>query len=258
VKDRGTGGHDKPAERYGYITPDRGFVPSQRSSTSDQRQGTPWTPADEREHHLHKHYRKRIRGIRMRWFGSGLTMGVLAGIALTLVASALVVTQFPTVLQSFSGEPDLAVVIGENFLNREADARLKEPYATGVGSMALKAINIDMKPDNRMDLQSTFTMQLFTTLEVSTAVKNRLDVQDGKLVINMVGDPQVGSLNLPLEFLPFDLNAQLRKAIDKVNNDLLISEINQSLQAGFGNSQFTVEGVTTSETALTVRLQGRP
>jgi hypothetical protein len=193
----------------------------------------------------------------MRWFGSGLALGLLAGIVLMLVASALVVTQFPAALQSFNGEPDVAVVIGESYLNRQAESRLKQPYATGVGNMALKSVNIDLKPDNRMDLQPTFTMEVFTTLQVSPAVKNRLDVQNGKLVINMIGDPQVGSLNIPLEMLPFDLNANLKQAVNKVNNDLLISEINQSLQAGFGSSQFTVQGVTTTETAMTVRLQAR-
>jgi hypothetical protein len=259
-KDRGRSAHDAPAERYGYISHERGYVPGPaRPANAHGHKPDPAWAANEREQHLHRHYRKRIRGIRMRWLGSGLTLGVLAGIALILVASALVVTQFPSVLQGVTTEPDVAVVIGESFLNREAANKLKQPYSTGIGTLTLQSINIDLKPDNRMDLQPTFAMNVFfTTLQVSPAAKNLLEVQNGKLVSSMVGDPQVGSLNVPLETLPFNLNAQLKQAIDKVSNDLLITPINQSLQSGFGSPQFTIEGVTTSETALTVRMRGKP
>ena len=207
-------------------------------------------------HPLHHIYRKRIRGVRTRWFGSGFAMGMLAGIALTLVVSAVVVTQIPAVLQGFSEEPDIAVTIGENFLNREASDRLANGPPIGIANITLKAVNINLQPDNRMDLQPTFSANIgFTNLQISPAVKNQLTVQDGKLAINMVGDPQIGSLNVPLALLPFDLSGQLREAVNKVNNDLLISEINQSLESGFGGEEFEVEDVSTSAGALTVKMK---
>ena len=195
----------------------------------------------------------------MRWFGSGLAAGIVVGIFLTVLASALFVSQIPTVVQSFSGEPDVAVVIGEGYLNREAANRIESGEITmGESPLSLKALNVNLQQGNRMDLQPTFAVDLlFTTPEVSPAIQNRLSVQNGELVINMVGDPQLGDLNLPLELLPFDLNSQIRQAVDRINNDLLIAEINQSLQSGFGGSDFVVEGVTTNDTGLTIRLQHR-
>src|SRR5439155_7548247 len=92
----GAGGHDAPTQRHGYISPDDGYVPARsHAGPLGRLQGAAPTGAgeDDRHHPLHRVYRKRIRGIRMRWFGSGLGLGVLVGILLTLIASALVVTQ---------------------------------------------------------------------------------------------------------------------------------------------------------------------
>ncbi len=224
------------------------------------RSNIPHTPAHNPQsdvaHPLHRVYRKRIRGIRLRWFGSGCVLGVLVGMLVTLLASALVVTQLPSVVQSFSGAPDVAVVIGENYLNREATNRIKGSYPTGVPNLVITGLAIDLKPQNRMDLQVDFNADFsITKLDVMAAVKNELTVQNGKLVISTIGDPQLGNLNLPLELLPFDINSSVKQAINKVNNDLLISEINNSLQSGFGGTDFTVEGVTTDDSGMTIRLQ---
>ncbi len=205
------------------------------------------------EHHV---YRKRIRGVRMRWFGSGCVLGVVVGVFITLLASALVVTQMPAVVQSFTGQPDVAVVIGESYLNREAANRINGSYPTGVSSITLTGANIDLKPENRMDLQAMFHVDAgIANFQISAGARNELTVQGGKLAIGMVGEPQLGNLNLPLNLLPFNLNDRIKQAIDKVNNDLLISEINKSLESGFGSSQFSVQGVTTDESGMTIRLQ---
>jgi hypothetical protein len=199
-----------------------------------------------------------MRGVRVRWFGGGFTMGVLVGVALTLLVSAIVVTTVPSVLQSFTGEPDVAVVIGESYLNREAGNRINGGYPTGVQALTLTALNIDLAPSNRMDLQSTFKVSAgFFNFDVNANVKNQLNVRDGRLALNMVGDPQLGNLNVPLELLPFNLKDKIAAAIDKVNNDLIISEINNSLVAGFGGADFTVQGVTTDDSGMTIRLQHR-
>ena len=60
----------------------------------------------------------------MRWFGSGCAVGVIAGVLLTLLVSALVVTQMPAVVENVTGDPDVAVVVGESYLNREAADRM--------------------------------------------------------------------------------------------------------------------------------------
>ena len=199
---------------------------------------------DEYLHHpLHHVYRKRIRGIRMRWLGSGVILGAIIGVILTLVASALVVTQFPPVAQYLAGEPDLSVVIGESYLNREAADRLKNGSIASSGNLALTGVKIDLKPDNRMDLQPTFNADIgIAKFDLNPAVKNNLTVQDGKLVISMLGDPQLGNLNLPLELLPFDLNGEVRKSVDKVNNDLLIAEINQALSSASAGTRSRSRG----------------
>ena len=216
--------------------------------------------SDDAHHPLHRVYRKRIRGIRMRWFGSGCAVGVVAGILFTLLVSAVVVTQVPEVVQSFTGEPDVAVVIGESYLNREASNRINNSYPTGVPNLTLTNLDINLTPGNRMDMQPVFNADLgfLGNIPINASVKNQLTVQDGKLVLAMIGDPQLGNLNLPLELLPFDLKGRVKQAIDKVNNNVLIAEINQSLESGFGGSAFVVEGVTTNDSGMTIRLQQKP
>ncbi len=192
----------------------------------------------------------------MRWFTSGMVLGALAGILLTLGVSVFVVTRIPSVVQSFNGDPDVSVVIGEGYLNRTATARINGNYPTGVDGLTVTGAHIDLKPDSRMDLTANFKVNaLFVDLNADAAVKNRLAVQNGKLVIKMVGDPQLGNLNLPLDALPFNLKDQVASAIDKINNTLLIQEINDNLQTSFGGTEFVVQGVTTTEDSLVIRLQ---
>src|SRR5437867_13049697 len=94
----------------------------------------------------------------MRWFGSGCAVGVVVGVFFTLLASALVVTQMPAVVQDITGQPDVAVVIGESYLNREAANRINGSYPTGVSSLTLSALTLDLKRENQMDLQAKFNV----------------------------------------------------------------------------------------------------
>src|SRR5438105_14250723 len=106
------GGYDAPTERRGYVPQEHGYVPAGQAGDT-----TPLSDAAARRrkrggseeyhgHPLHHIYRRRIRGVRVRWLGGGFVFGVVLGVLFTLVASALVVTQFPAVVQSFTGEPD--------------------------------------------------------------------------------------------------------------------------------------------------------
>lgn len=210
---------------------------------------------DDRNHPLHRVYRKRIRWVRMRWFTTGMILGAIAGILLTLGVSALVVTKIPSIVQS-SGDSDVSVVIGESYLNRVAADRIKGSYSTGVDGLTLTGLHIDLKPDNRMDLAADFKVNaLFVDLDANAAVKNQVAVQNDELVINMVGDPQLGNLSVPLDMLPFNLKDQVGSAVNQINNSLIIKEINDSLKTGFGGSDFTVQGATTTEDSLVIRLQ---
>lgn len=255
-KDRNPTRYDAPTERQVYAPVHEGRVPPPSAS------GGPGWPQQyneqihRRQHPLNRVYRRRVRWVRMRWFSSGLVIGVIAGMLLTLGISAAVVTVIPTILPTVSGEPDVALVLGEGYLNREAATRINGAYDTGVPGLTLTTLNIDLKPDNQMDLQGTFKVEaLFVNFNVNTSVKNQLSVLNGKLVINMVGDPQLGDLNVPLDLLPFDLKGEIHKAVDRVNNEVLVSAINRSIQSGFGEGVFTIKGVTTSDTGLTVQLK---
>lgn len=211
---------------------------------------------DDRDHPLHRVYRRRTRWVRMRWFIGGMVLGAISGILLTLGLSVFAVTRIPSVVQSFNGEPDLSVVIGESYLNRVATDRIKGNYPTGVDGLTLTGAQIDLKPDNRMDLAANFKVSaLFVDLNTNAAVKNQLAVQDGKLAIKMVGDPQLGNLDVPLDMLPFSLKDQVASAVNSINNSVLIKEINDNLQTSFGGVDFVVQGVTTTDTSLVIRLQ---
>jgi hypothetical protein len=200
-------------------------------------------------------YRKQVRGVRARWFTSGLLLGVLAGILLTVVVSAVVVTQIPLTINDDPGEPDVAVVVGESYLNRAAAERVAN-FNTGTEALTLTSLRLDLQPGQRMDIQPNFYVNLgFFDFDSTAIVRNELAVENGKLVIRMVGDPQLGNLNVSLDALPLDLKGTVASAVDRINNELLISEINQSLISGFGGTNFDVYSLSTEDDRLTIRLR---
>lgn len=246
-----------PDHNRDYIAPGSGYTPPRSPQDETQSRVRARDAEEYHGHPLHKIYRTRMRGVRARWMGSGVFLGVLIGIGLTLLVSALIVTQIPSALQNITGDPDLAVVIGENYLNRQAVLRLGNNYQAG--PFQVTSLNIDLKPDNGMNLSPTFTADLlFTKLQLNASVKNQVSVQNGKLVINMVGDPQLGNLNVPLDLLPFNLKDSVRQAVDKIDNDLLASEINKAVQNAATGQSFTVDGVSTTETSMTIRMTENP
>jgi hypothetical protein len=209
----------------------------------------------EQDRQNHRVYRKRVRGVRVRWLISGLLLGVLGGIVLTIAVSALVVTKRPLPVKDDPGEPDVSVTISERYLNKAA-AEGVATFNTGTEFLTLTSLRLDLQPGHRMDLQPTFHSDLgFFVFDTSAIVSNQLAVEDGKLVIRMVGDPQLGDLNVPLDALPLDLKGTLSSAVDRINNELLISEINEALISGFGGSDFTMYGLSTEGDRLTVRLR---
>jgi hypothetical protein len=191
----------------------------------------------------------------MRWLISGLLLGLLGGVLLTVVVSALVVTKRPLPIKDEPGEPDVSVTVSESYLNR-ATAERVATFSTGTEYLTLTSLRLDLQPGHRMDLQPTFHSDLgFFVFDTSAIVSNQLAVENGKLVIRMVGDPQLGDLNVSLDALPLDLKGTLASAVDRINNELLISEINESLISGFGGTDFTIYGLSTEGDRLTIRLR---
>lgn len=210
---------------------------------------------NQQDRHSNRVYRGQVRGVRVRWFTSGLLLGIMGGIALTIVVSALVVTQLPLPVKEIPGEPDVAVAISESYLNRAAAESIAN-FSTGSEILTLTALRLDLQPGHRMDIQPAFYVNVgFFDFDTTAIVRNELAVENGKLVVRMVGDPQLGNLNMSLDALPLDLKGTVASAVDRINNELLISEINESLISGFGGSDFTIYGLSTENDRLTVRLR---
>lgn len=234
------------------------YDPSRVSSGREPQGPGGYIAADDRDHPLHKVYRRRIRGIRARWLGSGVLLGALGGILVTLLASALVVKTFPSVLQTITGQPDVQVILSEDYLNKASASRLKSGYSAGGQYLQVTGLAIDVQPGDRMALRATFSANVvLTTLNFNAGVDNDLTVQDGKLVFNMSGDPQLGNLNVPLDMLPFNLKDSVRQSIDKIDNDLLASEINRAVGSSVSSGEFAIDSISTTDATLNINLRQR-
>src|SRR6478609_44564 len=95
---------------------------------------------------------------RSRWLSNGCSclVGVLAGIAFLLFVSSTGVNVIQTLAQFPSGQPAVTVVLQEDYLNSEAGKQINGSYPTGVDGLTVTALNINVNPDNRLDLQADF------------------------------------------------------------------------------------------------------
>ncbi|HET6262799.1 MAG TPA: hypothetical protein VFG99_11270, partial [Chloroflexia bacterium] len=135
----------------------------------------------EQDRHTQRVYRKRVRGVRVRWLISGLLLGLLGGIVLTIAVSALVVTKRPLPIKEDLSEPDVSVTVSESYLNR-ATAERVATFSTGMEYLTLTSLRLDLQPGHRMDLQPTFHSDLgFFVFDTSAIVSNQLAVENGKL-----------------------------------------------------------------------------
>ncbi len=236
----------------------RPYSPTERTTVQPRQplqRALPVTTRDDPPHPLHGAYRKRMRGVRLRWFISGMFIGIVSGILVTLGLSILAVTAVPGTIQSLTGQPDVSVAIHEDYLNRKAAARVNGSYPTGIEGLTLTSMSLDLQEGNRMNLRPVFNVSaFFVQFDVNAVVMNDLSVQDGKLALSMVGDPQLGNFDVPLDLLPFDLNKTITDAVNQINNDLLATELNESIKGSVnGNgSPFIIETVTTTDTEMVV------
>lgn len=202
--------------------------------------------------------RRTRGGLCFLWFAGGCLFGLVGGVLLVLALATLASTRvLPFVTDPSPGNADIVVSVDEDYLNSQIAQRVNGSYATGIDGLTLTALKIDLNPDNRMDLLPTFHEDtgFFLSFDVNARVNNRIGVQNDGLFINMVGDPQLGDLNISLDVLPFDLKGTIHQAIDNLNNGLLISEINNVARPSLESANFTLDSVATDDNALTVRLK---
>lgn len=212
--------------------------------------------SDYLHHPLHRVYRRRMRGSRVLWFTFGMVFGGVLAFVLILVLSALVYTRIPKVIQESAGDPDVSVVITEDYINREIDKRLISGFDLGNPNLAFLGARMEITGENRLDYQANFHLNVpFFSTNISAFIKNQVSVQDGELVVNMVGDPQLGNLSLPLDALPFNLKDAVRGAVDRVNNDILVAEMNKTFKASLTGTDFYLDSVATDERNIYLRLK---
>jgi hypothetical protein len=101
----------------------------------------------------------------------------------------------------------------------------------------------------------TPTFDVAGLFQVSPSATNQLTVRDGKLAMEMIGQPRLGDLQIPLDLLPFDLTGEVHKAVDEITNTVLLAELNDMLKAGSGGDAFNVTEVQTTPDYLIVKLQ---
>lgn len=219
--------------------------------------GPGYPPHSDYLHHpLHRVYRTKIRGVRVVWFVTGMVLGGIFALALIILLSALAFKAIPKIVHDFTGEPAVTLSITEDYLNSQAQKRLGDGFRPINSSLVLLAVGVGIAPENRIDYQANFHLNVpFISADVSAFVKNQINVKDGKVVINMVGDPQLGNLNLPLESLPFNLKDEINRAVDGVNNGLVGTEINKMVESSLGSTDLFLDGITTDDSSITLRLR---
>lgn len=214
--------------------------------------------SDYLRHPLHRVYRTKIRGVRAVWFITGMMLGGIFALGLIVLLSALAFKPLPKLVQNFTGEPDVTLSISEEYLSGQAQKRLGEGFSPVNSSLVLIAVGVGVGPENRIDYQANFHLNVpFISADISAVVKNQISVKEGKVVLNMIGDPQLGNLNLPIEALPFNLKDEITRAVDNVNNGLVGTEINEMVESSLTGTDLFLDGITTNESSITLRLRQR-
>lgn len=187
----------------------------------------------------------------------GMLLGLVGGAAgmlllLLMAAARHPLLTFPSGLTN--AHPDITIAIREGYLNQQANTELRTTHPIVLPFVNVTNVELDFQPGNQMRLKPTFHAAI---VDVSATVVNTVQLENGQIALHMVGDPQIQDIQIPLDWLPFNLAGQVRDGVDRINNELLAAEINRQLAAGFGSDRFYIIDVTTSDDYLTVRLQAR-
>lgn len=195
------------------------------------------------------------RGRAVAFLG-GLLVGLLGGAAGLLLLLLMAAARQPLIslVPPFANpDPDITIGIRERYLNSQANEELKT-HPIELPYISVTSIELDFQAGNQMRLKPTFHA---TLVDVSATVINQVVIENGAIALHMVGDPQIQDIQIPIDWLPFNLAGEIRNAVDRINNELLSAEINRQLAAGFGSDRFRIVDVTTTDEYLTVRLQAK-
>jgi hypothetical protein len=188
--------------------------------------------------------------------GCSCLIGAIAGAVFIIVVSNLGVRAIQSLAQLPSGQPSVTVTVQEDYLNREASKRINGHYATGVDGITLTALQIDVNPNNRLDLRAEFRVDAgFISFNTSAGISNQISAQGGKIAINMVGQPKLADLTVPIDALPFNLSDDITRAVDRVNNEIIAIQLNDVLQANLTGTDLSLDAITTDDTTLTLHLK---
>jgi hypothetical protein len=182
-------------------------------------------------------------GFVIGWFTGVLTLLILAGMSVHLASQAGPVT----------GDTDIRLQISGRYLNDAVQRRLALDPPVVVANIKTVKLDLALAPGASMVLTPTFDVAGF--FQVSPSATNQLTVRDGKLAMEMIGQPRLGDLQVPLDLLPFDLTKEVHQAVDQITNSVLLAELNDNLKAGFGSDAFNITEVQTTSDYLMVKLQ---
>jgi hypothetical protein len=194
--------------------------------------------------------RRRSRAVA---FLGGMLLGLLGGAAGLLLLLLMAAARQPLIsIVPSTADPDITIGIRERYLNGQANDQLQTTHPIVLPYISVTSVELDFQAGNQMRLKPTFHA---TLVDVSATVINQVVIENGEIALHMVGDPQVQDIQIPIDWLPFNLAGEIRNAVDRINNELLSAEINRQLAAGFGSDRFRIVDVTTTDEYLTVRLQ---
>ncbi|HUS15967.1 MAG TPA: hypothetical protein VM536_13255 [Chloroflexia bacterium] len=183
---------------------------------------------------------------------AGFVMGWVTGVVTLLALSAMSVhLAHPS--SPLAGESDVRLQIHIRYLNDVVQRHLQAKPQVVVGEIKTVGLQLGLEPQAGMVLTPTFDVAGF--FQLSPSVGNQLTLDRGKLAMHMLGEPRLGDLPIPIEFLPFDLAGEVRKAVDTITNNVLLAELNDNLRAGFGSDEFNVIEVQTQGDYLIVKLE---
>ena len=187
-------------------------------------------------------------------FLAGLLLGLLGGAAGLILLLLMAAARQPLLplLGPSAADTDITIGIRERYLNKQANTALQTTNPIVMPYVSVTSVELDFLSGNQMRLKPTFRA---TLVDVSATVMNQVVIENGAIALHMVGDPQIQDIQIPIDWLPFNLAGEIRSAVDRINNELLSAEINRQLAAGFGSDRFRIVDVTTTDDYLTVRLQ---
>jgi hypothetical protein len=186
---------------------------------------------------------------------TGFLLGLLGGASGVILLLLMAAAHQPLIsIQPSAVDPDITIGIRERYLNARANSSLQTSNPIVLPYVTVTNVELDFLPGNQMRLKPTFHAAI---VDIGATVVNTVQLENGEIALHMVGDPQIQDIAIPIDWLPFNLSAEIRNAVDRINNELLSTEINRQLSAGFGSDQFRIIDVTTSDEYLTVRLRAK-